>query len=118
MTSRRPSSHPAAFTLLEILVVVVILGIMAALVVPKVVSAMQDSKSEAAEARGRQLLTLVVRYNQFHPASAIPIADGPIAAAELAKLVTVGYCVAGDLANPADPAKGWSFDGPNLVPTP
>lgn len=113
--THRPSR---GFTLLEVLVVVVILSIMAALVVPRVISAMTDSKFKAAEARGRQLVTLVVRYNQFHPATAIPIANGPVAGSELAKLVDAGYCNAEDITNLADSTKGWSFDGQNLVPTP
>ncbi len=112
------SRRTSAFTLIEVLVVVVILSIMAALVVPKVISAMQDSRGEAATARGRQLLTLIVRYNQFHGGDPIPIADGPVAASELNKLVTAGYCTAPDLVNQVDPNKGWSFDGPMLVPTP
>jgi len=111
-------SSRRAFTLIEVLIVVVILSIVAALAVPRVITAMTDSRLEAAQARGRQLLTLVVRYNQFFPATAIPVVDGPIAPAELGKLVTVGYCVADDLINPVDAAKGWSFAGPNLVPTP
>lgn len=113
----RPGCH-AGFTLIEVLIVVVILAILASLVIPRVVSAMQESRQEAAEARAGQILTMIVRYNQLNPAQAIPIVDGPVASTDLAKLVAAGYCVEADLVNPADPAKGWSFEGPKLVPTP
>jgi len=110
--------RPAAFTLVEVLIVVFILSVLAALVVPKIVSAMSDSKTEAAKVRGSQILTLVVRYNQFFPATAIALADGPVSSADLNKLVTVDYCTAADLVNQVDPTKGWSLVAGRLVPAP
>ncbi|MBM4113364.1 MAG: prepilin-type N-terminal cleavage/methylation domain-containing protein [Phycisphaerae bacterium] len=106
------------FTLIEVLIVVVILGVLAALVIPSVTSAMTDAKQEAAEARASQVLTMITRYNQFYPATAISTADGAIAAADLAKLVTAGYCVAGDLTNQVTNTQAWSFSAGKVVPTP
>lgn len=109
------------FTLIEILIVVVILGVLAALVVPSVVSAMSDAQSEAAEARGSQILTMIVRYNQFLPgvgATVIATTDGAISDADLAKLSTAGYCTAADYVNQVDAAKGWSFASGKVIPTP
>jgi prepilin-type N-terminal cleavage/methylation domain-containing protein len=79
-----------AFTLIEILIVVVILGVLAALVVPSVTSALDDAKTEAAEARGSQILTMVTRFNQFQPGGAsisLPSSAGAITTTELDKLV-------------------------------
>lgn len=118
----RPGSlrrtRPTAFTLIEILIVVFILSVLASLVVPQVLSAMTDSKLEAAKARGSQIYTLVVRYNQFFPNDTIPLADGPIADSDLNKLVAVNYCTAADLINQVDATKGWSILSGRLVPTP
>jgi len=113
-----PKARRSAFTLIEVLIVVFILALLAGLVMPRVLSAMSDSKSEAAKARGSQILTLVVRYNQNHSGSAIPLTDGPIAASDLARLVEVGYCAAGDLVNQVDPSKGWSVLSGRVIPTP
>ncbi len=109
-----------AFTLIEILIVVVILGVLAALVVPSVTSALSDAQSEAAEARGAQILTMITRYNQFLPGggTAISTTNGAIAGADLAKLATAGYCTADDYVNQVDSAKGWSFTSGKVVPTP
>lgn len=109
---------PFGFTLIEVLIVVFILAVLAGLVMPRVLSAMSDSKSEAAKARGSQILTLVVRHNQNHPGSAIPLIDGPIASSDLARLVEVGYCTASDLVNQVDPTKGWTIVNGRVVPSP
>ncbi|MBX3355410.1 MAG: prepilin-type N-terminal cleavage/methylation domain-containing protein [Phycisphaeraceae bacterium] len=111
-------SRGRAFTIIEILIVVFIISVLAALVIPRVLSAMTESKEEAAKARGSQLYTLMVRYNQFHPDSAIPLSDGPVAAADLAKLVSVNYCTDDDLVNQVDSSKGWSIVSGRLVPSP
>jgi len=116
--TRPTGAARAAFTLIEVLIVVVIVAIMASLVVPRVISAFTESAQESAEARASQILTMIVRYNQFYPAQAIPVTDGPVSAADLAKLVAAGYCSADDLVNPANAANGWSFVGPKLIPTP
>ena len=92
------------FTLIEILIVVVILGVLAALVVPSVTSALGDAKNEAADARGSQILTMITRYNQFLPGggTAISTTDGAIAAASFTKLTAAGYCTAADVENQLD----------------
>ena len=97
------------FTLIEILIVVVILGVLAALVVPSVTSALDDANTEAASARGGQITTMVTRLNQFQPGGAsITLTDGATySATDLNALVTAGYCSADDLANQVDSTKGW-----------
>lgn len=98
------------FTLIEILIVVVILGILAALVVPSVTSALDDANSKAADARAGQITTMVTRFNQFLPggASAIALTDGGVYdSTDLAPLVTAGYCASADLSNQIDATKGW-----------
>ena len=110
------------FTLIEILIVVVILGVLAALVVPSVTSALTDANTEAAEARGSQILTMITRYNQFLPGggTAISTTDGAIDAASFAKLVTAGYCTTSDVENQlkADRAASWTFATGKVIPTP
>jgi prepilin-type N-terminal cleavage/methylation domain-containing protein len=99
------------FTLIEILIVVVIIGVLAALVVPSVTGALDDANLEAADARGGQITTMVTRLNQFQPAGAsITLTDGTAyTATTLAPLVTAGYCSAEDLANQVDATKGWTW---------
>ena len=110
------------FTLIEILIVVVILGVLAALVVPSVTSALTDANTEAAEARGSQILTMNTRDNQFLPGggTAISTTDGAIAAASFTKLVTAGYCTTSDVENQlkADRAASWTFATGKVIPTP
>lgn len=109
---------PSAFTLIEVLIVVFILALLAGLVMPRVLSAMSDSKSEAAKARGSQILTMIVRHNQNHSGSTIPLTDGPIAPTDLARLVEVGYCTASDLVNQVDPSQGWTIVNGRVEPSP
>jgi prepilin-type N-terminal cleavage/methylation domain-containing protein len=102
-----------AFTLIEILIVVVILGVLAALVVPSVTSALDDAKTEAAEARGSQILTMVTRFNQFPPGGAsisLPSSAGAITTTELDKLVTAGYCESDDITNQLTNDSTWFYD--------
>jgi prepilin-type N-terminal cleavage/methylation domain-containing protein len=112
------------FTLIEILIVVVILGVLAALVVPGVMGALGDSQGNAAIARASQITTMVTRYNQF---KADPEADPPVdkltwangatvPVEDLEVLVTAGYCTADDIKNPEE-GKGWVWeqaDGQNF----
>ena len=97
------------FTLIEILIVVVILGVLAALVVPSVTSALDDANTEAASARGGQITTMVTRLNQFQPGGAsITLTDGTVyTSTDLAPLVTAGYCSADDLVNQVSSSSGW-----------
>jgi prepilin-type N-terminal cleavage/methylation domain-containing protein len=99
------------FTLIEILIVVVILGVLAALVVPSVTGALDDANTEAASARGGQITTMVTRLNQFQPNGAsITLTDGSVySATQLQPLVTNGYCSAEDLVNQVDATKGWTW---------
>ena len=99
------------FTLIEILIVVVILGVLAALVVPSVTGALDDANTEAASARGGQITTMVTRLNQFQPnGDSITLTDGAVyTTTQLQPLVDNGYCSADDLANQVDATKGWTW---------
>jgi prepilin-type N-terminal cleavage/methylation domain-containing protein len=55
-----------AFTLVEILIVVIILGILAALVVPKFTSASTDSKASAAAVTARSVQQKILEYRSTH----------------------------------------------------
>ncbi len=119
MHLRRRHSHDGhGFTLVEVLIVVFIISVLASLVIPRVISAMSDSKVEAAKARGSEIFTMIVRYNQFHPGTEIALVNGPISATDLGKLVEAQYCTTGDLVNQVDAAKGWSYLVDRVVPTP
>jgi general secretion pathway protein G len=64
----RPDHRPAGFTLVEILIVVLILGILAGIVVPQITTASQESRRNALKGtlyRVRQQLQL---YKQEHSA--------------------------------------------------
>lgn len=108
------------FTLIEILIVVVILGVLAALVVPSVTGALDDANSEAASARGGQITTMVTRLNQFQPnGDSITLTDGSVyTATNLQPLVDNGYCSAEDLTNQVDSTKGWVWSASTRKFTP
>ncbi len=99
------------FTLIEILIVVVILGVLAALVVPSVTGALDDANTEAASARGGQITTMVTRLNQFQPnGDSITLTDAAVyTSTQLQALVDNGYCSADDLVNQVDATKGWTW---------
>jgi len=101
------------FTLIEILIVVVILGVLAALVVPSVTGALDDANTQAADARAGQITTMVTRLNQFQPNGAsITLTDGATyTSTQLQPLVTAGYCSAADLTNQVNSSKGWTWSG-------
>jgi len=62
-TTRRSAANPAAgFTLIEIMVVVVILGILAALVAPNVIGRIGDAQSNAAKADIRAIESAMKLY--------------------------------------------------------
>ena len=115
------------FTLIEILIVVVILGVLAALVIPGVVGALSDANTSAASARASQITTMVTRYNAFNPTTAISLPSTGTKTflytdADMTKLVTANYCSAADLKNQLDTTntKGWTWTGSTskLTPTP
>ncbi len=110
------------FTLIEILIVVVILGVLAALVIPGVVGALTDANSSAASARASQITTMVTRFNQFKPGGvSITLTDGTsYTPTTLAPLVTANYCAAADLTNQVNSAKGWTWTASTskFTPTP
>ena len=117
-TTRRGARR--GFTLIEILIVVVILGVLAALVIPGVTSALSDANSSAAVARASQITTMVTRLNQFKPGGAtITLTDGSVySSTDLAPLVTAKYCSSEDLSNQVDTAKGWVWNASTSKFTP
>ena len=115
------------FTLIEILIVVVILGVLAALVIPGVVGALDDTKKNAASARASQITTMVTRYNAFNPATAIILPTTGTKPylyndTDLLKLSGLDYCSTEDLKNQLSPdnSKGWTYDATTkkFIPTP
>ncbi|NBX25596.1 MAG: hypothetical protein EBQ99_06035 [Planctomycetes bacterium] len=97
---------------IEILIVVVILGVLAALVIPGVTGALSDANSNAAAARASQITTMVTRLNSFKPGGAsITLSDGTVySASDLGALVTANYCTADDLTNQAKEDGGWVWN--------
>lgn len=99
------------FTLIEILIVVVILGVLAALVIPGVTGALTETNVKAAEARAAQISTMVTRYNTFHTTGQIACTAGTaLSQADKDKLTDAGYCTATDLVNQVN-GKGWVYNG-------
>jgi general secretion pathway protein G len=58
----KPAHKRSAFTLIEIMVVVVILGILAALIIPQFIGTAQDAKIAAAKATVSELESAVERF--------------------------------------------------------
>jgi len=72
MTPNTPLRRNRGFTLIEVLVVLVILGVLAALIVPNVLSSVDDARVTAARADISNLMQSLKRYkldNQRFPTS-------------------------------------------------
>jgi len=65
-SSRRRHLRPAAFTMIELLIVVVILGILATIVIPQFSSASVNAKESALKDDLRYLRTQIVVYRAQH----------------------------------------------------
>jgi general secretion pathway protein G len=69
---RKPGSVPSGFTLMEVLVVVAILGILAAIIVPRVMDRPDEAKRVAARAEIQALVGALKLYrldNGFYPST-------------------------------------------------
>lgn len=125
-----------AFTLVEILIVVVILGILAAIVVPQFTSASQEAQAGNVATQLQTIRSQIelfrVKNNGNYPASLI--AGGATAWDDLLPNATGGNneymrtppvnprtssssVVIGDALSASDPAEGWIFDADNTSPT-
>lgn len=63
MKIKSNSSPSAAFTLIEIMVVVIIIGILGALIIPQFMSTTQDAKISAAKSQVAELESAMERFN-------------------------------------------------------
>jgi general secretion pathway protein G len=97
--ARRHQPNAAAFTLVEILIVVVILGILAAIVVPQFTSAAQESRENALKMDLHRIRQQIEIYSQQHgsnyPDSALTFAAQMTMSSnvfgETAAVGTLGY---------------------------
>lgn len=63
MKTKFSSNRDAAFTLVELLVVVVILGVLAVTIIPQFMGTTHDAKAAAAKSNVAQLETAIERFN-------------------------------------------------------
>jgi general secretion pathway protein G len=102
------SQRRQAFTLVEILIVVVILGILAAIVVPQFVSAAESSRASALDTTLQRVRTQIEIYTQQHEGTPPTLAD-------FEEQMTLASDVTGDTATVG--TAGFSF-GPYLTQLP
>ena len=113
-TSTTKRGKRRGFTLIEILIVVVILGVLAALVIPGVTSALGDANKNAATARASQITTMVTRCKQFNSTAYGKLTLGAtVSADDLAALANdANYCSTDDLKvpGPGNETLKWNYD--------
>jgi general secretion pathway protein G len=66
MPRRIPTSHRNAFTLVEILIVVIIMGILAAIVIPQFSNASQTSRTDALKEQLHTVREAIAAYRMQH----------------------------------------------------
>ncbi|RPH63627.1 MAG: type II secretion system protein GspG, partial [Burkholderiales bacterium] len=69
---RRPQARQRGFTLIEIMVVIVILGVLAAIAVPRIMSKPDEARAKAAQTEIAQILQALDLYrldNQRYPST-------------------------------------------------
>jgi prepilin-type N-terminal cleavage/methylation domain-containing protein len=74
--ARARSSRKGGFTLVELLIVVIILAILAAIVVPQFVASTSDAKLAALDSNLRNLRSAIALYNQQHGEYPAALGDG------------------------------------------
>ncbi len=87
-SARNRSSRKGGFTLVELLIVVIILAILAAIVVPQFVASTSDAKLAALDSNLRNLRSAIALYNQQHGEYPGANTDGSNAAGTEAAFIT------------------------------
>lgn len=108
LTSGPQTTSLTGFTLIEVLIVVVILGVLAALAVPQFASAARETRDSNVKTTLHRVRTQISLYNLHHEG------DFP-SLANIADQMTLASNVVGDTAAPGTP--GYLF-GPYLLKFP
>ena len=99
------------FTLIELMIVIAIIGILAAIAIPNFRKAREQAREKACYANIRVILGAIEMYNMDHSAMKGTIADGDTQAAGI--LVTGGYLKTAV----TKPETGCSYAGANVDTT-